>query len=65
MDDASTCNNCVGDEHLCALLQDARAGMWATSRGPTRLAQPRTGTRPGIPASDLAIKFALPKLRDI
>eukprot|EP00959_Pyramimonas_sp_CCMP1952_P177966 3719885-Pyramimonas_sp.AAC.1 len=32
MEGAPIFNHNVGDEHLCALLQDARADMWATTK---------------------------------
>ena len=43
----------VDDDHLCALLRDAHSDMRAATKGSKRLAQPRTGTRPGAPAPDL------------
>ena len=46
-------DNDVDDEHLCALVKDAHTDLWATPRHASRLAQTRTGTRPGVPMSDL------------
>ena len=46
-------DNHVDDEHLCALVKDAHADLWATTKETKRIAQPRTGTRPGLPMSDI------------
>eukprot|EP00959_Pyramimonas_sp_CCMP1952_P130795 2734931-Pyramimonas_sp.AAC.1 len=55
MEGARILNYNLDDEHLCALLQDAHTDTWTAAKGSTRLAQPRSGTRPGAPASDLAV----------
>ena len=46
-------DNHVDDEHLCAIVRDARADLWATARGAKCMAQPILGTRPGVPMSDI------------
>eukprot|EP00959_Pyramimonas_sp_CCMP1952_P036317 760223-Pyramimonas_sp.AAC.1 len=39
--------------HYC----NARADLWATAQGSTRMAQPRAGTPPGPPASNSTFNY--------
>ena len=62
MEGAPVFDHNVEDEHLCALLRDAHTDMWATTKGSQRFAKPRTGTRPGVPASDLTFNYVFARV---
>ena len=55
-------DNAVDDEHLCALVKDAHANAWATTRGSRRIAQPRSGIMPGVPMSDITFNYLFAEL---
>ena len=62
MNGAPLIDKAVDDEHLCALVKDAHTDLWATTRGATCIAQPRTSTRPGVPMSDLTFNYLFVEL---